>query len=114
MNLKTLNIFRILLAIVCIAIGIDKFFNFLSICSLMGNMSDKMAIGIGVLEIILGLFIFFKVQLISTLYFTAFFMGTGVFAHLVNDTYDIGGALLLMFYALSLVYFEKNLSKRET
>lgn len=108
MNLKTLNIFRIILGVICIAIGIDKFFNFLSICSLMDQITNDMAIAGGIIEIVLGLLILFRIQLIPTLYVTALLMAAGVIAHLVNDTYDISGAFLLMCYALGLVCFYRK------
>ena len=113
MNSTILNFSRIFLAISLIIIGIDKFFFFLPPCSLMENVSGQAAIIGGILEIVLGILVLLKIQLIPILYITAFLMGAAVLTHLINNTYDIGGAFLLMCYALGLVYFYKKESNTE-
>jgi len=107
MNSKILTFLRIFLAINLIIIGIDKFYTFLPPCSLMKNISTTGAMVGGVVEILLGIFILLKIQLKPVLYTTAFLMGAAVISHLINGTYDLGGALFLMLYALGLIYFDK-------
>jgi len=108
MNSTVLNFLRIFLAINLIIIGIDKFYTFLPPCSLMKNVSATGAMIGGLIEILLGILVLFKIQLKPVLYTSAFLMGAAVVSHLVNGTYDLGGALFLMFYSLGLVYFSNQ------
>ncbi|MGK0363468.1 MAG: hypothetical protein ACI85O_000513 [Saprospiraceae bacterium] len=112
-SIKLLNIFRIFFATILIIIGIDKFFDLLQLCSLMKNISKQTVIIGGIIEIALGILVLLRIQLIPILYLTALMMGAGVVVHLINNTYDIGGAFLLMCYALGLVCFHESLTEKK-
>jgi len=79
-----------------VMIGLDKFFSFLDPpCSLMGNMPPIMWKSLGVLQLIAAILIWFPKFRRYVAGFFVVFMLVFTVIHLVNNTYDIGGAVFM-------------------
>jgi len=96
------NIAKILFALSCIIMGIDKFVEFLPHCTLLSFIPQEMMWGTGVLEIIIGLMIFLNKNTSLMIKLGTAIMAGGVGLHLVTQTFDLGGALVSTI--LGLVY----------
>lgn len=110
MNPTITKSLKIVFAIFCIVFGIDKFVEFLPICSLAEYIPQKGMFVTGILEIILGIVILLdKVVLLALRVATVLIIG-GLFFHLLKGTYDIGGAVLGALLGLILLFAYKNQS----
>lgn len=110
MNQTTTNFLKIVFALFCIGFGIDKFVEFLPICSLTEYISREGMFFTGVLEIILGVLILLdKYVLIALKIATVIIIG-GLLLHLIKGTYDIAGALSGAILGLILIFAYKNQS----
>lgn len=106
----TTKLLTIVFAVFCIGFGIDKFVEFLPICSLTEYISSEGMFFTGVLEIILGIVILLdKFVLLALRIATALIIG-GLLLHLLKGTYDIGGALLGAILGLILIFTYKKQS----
>ena len=108
MNPTLVNILRILFAIFCIGFGMDKFLEFLPICSLTSHIPPSGMIGIGVLEIIIGLLLLLNKKVLWSLRLATAIMFGGLIMHLIKGTYDCGGALIGVIIGFILIYLYKK------
>jgi len=99
-------------AISCIIIGVDKFFEFLPICSLTYVSSKESMMVTGVLEILGGLGLLTKKFRLLSLILLGLIMFLGVVMHIVTKTTDFGGALFGLITAFFLLYGERKERKR--
>jgi len=85
-------------------IGADKFLNFLEPpCSLMGNISSSIWMGLGVLQLAGGILIWFPKFRKQVAGFFMLFMLFFTGVHIGQGTNDVGGAVfmaVLMFFLL--------------
>lgn len=94
-----------------IMIGIDKFFPFMEPpCSMMDEITPLIWKLLGALQIIAGLLIWnHKYKKYVTGFFTVFMLFF-IIVHLLNNTYDIGGAAF-MAVLLGLLWWNPNFIK---
>lgn len=110
MNPTITKTLKIVFAIFCIVFGIDKFVEFLPICSLTEYIPREGMFITGILEIVLGVVILIdKFVLLALRIATALIIG-GLLLHLLKGTYDIGGAILGAILGLTLLFAYKNQS----
>lgn len=90
------NVITGICSLLFLSIGADKFLNFLEPpCSLMGSISPIVWSILGVMQIAGGILIWFpKYRKYVAIFFTLFML-TFIVIHLVNNTYDIGGAAFM-------------------
>ncbi len=111
MNLR--NIIIGTCSLLLIIVGIDKFLFFLEPpCSLQESIPTMLWRGLGVLQILGGIFIWFKNY---RKYIIGFFLGFMIFFtfyHIINDTYDVGGAVFLAIL-FGVLILNPNFLKRK-
>lgn len=98
------------IALNLIILGIDKFIGFIpESCSLMGVGSSLMWKLTGVIEILLGVLLFLGRYTNFILGFIIGLMLWAILMHIVNGTYDIGGAIFLAILCIIPFFLgEKN------
>ena len=102
------NAAKILFALACIIMGIDKFAEFLPYCTLLDFIPKEMMWGTGVLEIILGLLIFMNKNTSLAIKLGTAVMGGGVLLHLATGTYDMSGALISTILGVVYLFGSRN------
>ena len=102
------NAAKILFALACIIMGIDKFAEFLPHCTLLSFIPKEMMWGTGVLEIILGLLIFMNKNTSLEIKLGTAVMGGGVLLHLATGTYDMSGALISTILGVVYLFGSRN------
>ena len=108
MNPTIVNTVQIIFALFCIAFGIDKFVEFLPTCSLANTISQRGMMLTGVLEIGIGIMLFFKKYTLLFLRLgTAIILG-GLLLHIVKGTYDFSGALIGSIMGLFIIFAHKK------
>jgi len=99
------NIITGVCSLLFLSIGADKFLNFLEPpCSLMNEVSPIIWKGLGVIQILAGIFIWstkFKKYIVG---FFAVFMYVFVLVHVSQGTSDIKGALIMGILLSILVW----------
>ncbi len=115
MNVTT--IITAILSLLFLMIGLDKFFAFLEPpCSLMETISPTIWNFLGVLQIAAAIFIWLpKIKRPVAVFFTLFMLFFSII-HLMNNTYDIGGALFMAILLALLAWnprFIRNKKKQE-
>jgi len=109
-----LKILRIVFAIFSIGFGIDKFVDFLPTCSLTAYIPHEGMMVTGILEIIAGIALLIKKQvLLSLRMVTALSMG-GLMFHLFTGTYDFLGATFGTILGLMLIFAYKKINNHPT
>ncbi len=89
------------IALNLIILGFDKFFVFIpEACSLMTDGPKNLLYSIGVIEIVLGLFLFFGKFIKPILILVILLMLWAIYAHISVDTTDYGGAIFMGIVAL--------------
>jgi len=97
-NLKRYIIYFIALNL--IILGLDKFLKLMPVaCTLMTDASDTILYIIGGLEIVLGILLFLGKFTKGILIAVVLLMLWAIGMHLINETYDIGGAVFLAVVA---------------
>lgn len=100
-------------AIICIVLGIDKFVEFLPLCSLTDIVSREGMMVTGVLEILGGIGLLTQKYRMFSLRFLGIIMILAVVLHKFNGTSDFGGALLGVFAVFFLLYLERKRNKSQ-
>ena len=102
------NAAKILFALACIIMGIDKFAEFLPHCTLLSFIPKEMMWGTGVLEIILGVMIFLNKNVSLAIKLGTAIMAGGVALHLFTGTYDMSGALISTILGAIYLFGSRN------
>ena len=102
------NAAKILFALACIIMGIDKFAEFLPYCTLLDFIPKEMIWGTGVLEVILGVMILLNKNTSLMVKLGTAIMGGGVLLHLFTGTYDLSGALLSSILGVVYLFGSRN------
>jgi len=100
-------------AIICFVIGIDKFFEFLPLCSLTSTLTREGMMIIGVLEILGGIGLLTQKYKAFSLRLLGLIMISAIVLHKLIDTSDFGGALFGLFTVFFLLYLEKKEGKQD-
>lgn len=116
MNSKTSMILRVLLGLFMVALGLNKFFEFIEIPSPPGDGGELMKIYItsgflkliGILEFIGGIALLANKFVPLALTFITAIMFNAVIFHALHDPAGIGGAVIALGLCLALVYLNKN------
>jgi len=111
MTVNSIKIIRSLLAFHIIVFGLNKFFSFLSTCSLLNDAPTAGIIGLGIIQIVLGIILFSgRYLLISAILATALMMNA-VGMHLLKGTNDFGGAIVGGILGCLLIFGHKKLNQ---
>ena len=105
------TILRILLVAFCFVFGLDKFLEFLPICSLNEDISIEGMIGLGMIEIGLGVALIYGRYLLIVARLATIIMSGGMLLHLLKGTKDFGGALIGTIIGLLLIFLYKKLNQ---
>ena len=96
-------------ALFCLVFGADKFLKFSHSCSLEQTSNDIVWKIIGVIEIAIGMSLLLNKYVSYFLSLAIVVFTIGIISHLNQNTYDIGGAVFLLIYAIVLLYFNKGI-----
>ena len=113
--MKISNLLIATCSILFLMIGVDKFLPFMEpSCSLMNDIPVGIWKGLGVVEIIAGILIWLpKYRKFISGFFLAFMLFFIIY-HLVENTYDIGGAVFMAVLLGFLVWDPKFLKSNKT
>ena len=107
-NLTTIS--KILFALACIIMGIDKFAEFLPHCSLLSFIPKELMWGTGVFEIGIGAMILLNRNISLMIKLGTAIMGGGVLLHLATETYDVAGALISTILGMIYLFGNRTLT----
>ena len=90
------NVITAICSLLFLMIGVDKFLSFMEPpCSLMSNIPPAVWKGLGILQLAAGILIWFPQLRKYVAGFFAVFMLVFTMIHLMENTYDIGGAVFM-------------------
>ncbi len=95
---------RIIFGILCLIIGIDKFVPFLGGCTINSEIPSWGSYAIGVLQLLVAVTSLIGIKPRLTTYVAMGVFSIGILLHLINGTYDIGGAVFMVVFAIVLRY----------
>lgn len=117
MNSKVTAALRIVLGLILIVFGANKFLNFMPMPELTGGAADFMAaLGktgymfptIGAIEVVAGLFLIFNKWVPFALVLIAPLAVNMLLYHITFDLAGIGGAAVVSLLTIILIYFNWN------
>ncbi len=111
MNQKSVNFLRVLVALFCIFFGADKFLELIPTCSLINHITPEGMFVLGVLEIIIGVALLGKWNILLMARLATAMMIGGLLMHLIKGTNDFGGATVGALLGLSLIFTYKKFNK---
>jgi len=89
------------IALNLLVLGMDKFFLFIpDSCTLLVDAPKSMLYTLGVIEVVLGILLCLGKYTRTILVAILVLMISAIVMHMVNDTYDIGGAVFLILLVL--------------
>lgn len=98
------KILTAIFSILLIMIGLDKFFSFLTPCSLMADIQPQIYMALGVIQLLLGMLVWNVKWRKPVAWMILGVMVYFSIRHLVGGTYDIGGAVFMGVLAILLIW----------